>query len=94
MMGRAGKAISFLLVMMFMGEFVLALERIITAEQVQGWMTSGKKVLLIDVRSVDEYREGHIPGAVSIPAEQISAERVRLPRNKGTTLIFYCRGVG
>jgi rhodanese-related sulfurtransferase len=91
---RAGKAIFFLFVMMLLGDVVFAQEKVINAEQVQGWMASGKKVLLIDVRSIDEYRAGHIPGAISIPAERVSAERARLPRNKGTSLIFYCRGVG
>lgn len=67
---------------------------IISAEQVRDWMTSGKKVALIDVRSYDEYRSGHIPGAVSIPAERIAADRKRLPQDRTTNLIFYCRGVG
>jgi rhodanese-related sulfurtransferase len=94
MMVMAGKTISFLFVMLFLGDGVFAQEKVINAEQVQAWMASGKEVLLIDVRSSEEYRAGHIPGAVSIPAERISAERARLPRSRGTSLIFYCRGVG
>jgi rhodanese-related sulfurtransferase len=94
MMVQAGKRVSFLFALLFLVEAALAQERVITAEQVQAWMANGKTVLLIDVRSIEEYRAGHIPGAVSIPAERISAERARLPRNKGTSLIFYCRGVG
>jgi rhodanese-related sulfurtransferase len=66
---------------------------VIGAEQVTELVTE-KKAVLIDVRTPDEYRAGHIPGAISIPADRISADRGRLPRNKSLTLIFYCRGVG
>ncbi len=66
---------------------------VITAEQVQEYL-GGNGVAVVDVRSFEEYREGHIPGAQNIPAERISAERTRLPRNKTAPIIFYCRGIG
>lgn len=67
---------------------------VVDAEQVQGWLTGRQKVVLVDVRSADEYREGHIPGAILMPAERVFDERSRLPKDKSTTLIFYCRGIG
>ena len=91
---RTGKIISFLFVTILFVGLTYAQNYVINAEQVQVWMGSGKKVLLIDVRSSEEYREGHIPGAVNIPAEQVVAESTKLPKNKSTNLIFYCRGVG
>ena len=57
-------------------------------------MTSGKKVLLVDTRTPDEYAAGHIPGAVNIFADRMKAERARLPKDSSTPIIFYCRGVG
>ena len=72
----------------------LAQSPVISADQVTELMTGGKKAVLIDVRSYEEYRAGHIPGAVSIPAERITADRGRLPRDKAANLIFYCRGAG
>lgn len=45
--------------------------------------------MVIDVRSKEEYNEGHIFGSFSIPNNQ-SAELTRLlPKNKGTLLVFY-----
>lgn len=43
--------------------------------------------LIIDLRSQDEYYEGHLPGAIHIPYEQ---ERVfyTLPKNK--TIVLLC----
>jgi rhodanese-related sulfurtransferase len=66
----------------------------ITAEELQERLTGSKKVVLIDVRSHEEYGEGHIPGAINIPEERISIDRARLPKDKSTAIIFYCRGVG
>ncbi len=67
---------------------------VINAEQLQEKLAGVKKVVLIDVRSHEEYVEGHIPGAINIPAERISADRRRLPKDKSTEVVFYCRGVG
>lgn len=63
-------------------------------DQLQRLMTEGKKATLVDVRSPEEYRTAHIPGAINIPAERTMAERGRLPKDKSAPLIFYCRGVG
>ncbi len=67
---------------------------IVSAEQVKAWMESGRKFVLIDARLPEEYEKGHIPGAINIPAERMAIERARLPKDKSTLLVFYCRGVG
>jgi phage shock protein E len=66
----------------------------IGADQIVDLVTKERKAALIDVRSPEEFLAGHIPGAVNIPAERIAAEKKRLPKDKSTPLIFYCRGVG
>lgn len=43
--------------------------------------------ILIDVREIDEYNEGHIPGAVNIPVGSITT----VDYSKDKTLIVYCR---
>jgi rhodanese-related sulfurtransferase len=47
------------------------------------------KVLVIDTRSADAYRGGHIPGALSVP---LSAWDQHLPRLKATRkpIVAYC----
>jgi rhodanese-related sulfurtransferase len=57
-------------------------------------MAGKRKVVLIDTRTPEEYQAGHIPGAINIPAERMRAEAARLPKDKSTPVIFYCRGSG
>ena len=49
-----------------------------------------EKILLIDVRPLEEFEAGHIPNAVSIPLDQLKKRMKDLP--KGKTIIAYCRG--
>jgi rhodanese-related sulfurtransferase len=72
----------------------LAQYLVISAEEVQSWMTGKGNVALIDVRMPEEYQAGHIPGAINIPAERILADRNMLPKDRTTQLIVYCRGTG
>lgn len=66
---------------------------IISGEEVKSWITGKKAVLLIDARTAEEYREGHIPGAINIMPDRMKPEASRLPKNKKTPMIFYCRGM-
>jgi len=66
----------------------------VSAEEVKAWMEGKRTVVLIDSRLPDEYQAGHIPGAINIPAERIKLEASRLPKDKTTPIIFYCRGSG
>ncbi|MEZ5162905.1 MAG: rhodanese-like domain-containing protein [Fimbriimonadaceae bacterium] len=43
---------------------------------------SSKKPSLIDVRSVSEFNAGHIPGAINIPIEHLTARLEDLPLNE------------
>jgi hypothetical protein len=52
-------------------------------------MLAASQAVVIDVRSPEEYRQGHIPGAVNLPLPQIEARNYPvLPRDK--RLISYC----
>jgi rhodanese-related sulfurtransferase len=72
----------------------IAQHPIVTAEQVKSRVEGKKKVVVIDSRTPEEYQEGHIPGAVNIPPDQMKTETARLPKDRKTPMIFYCRGVG
>jgi rhodanese-related sulfurtransferase/DNA-binding transcriptional ArsR family regulator len=48
------------------------------------------EVVLLDVRPADEYRAGHIPGAVSVPVDDLERRLVELPADR--EVIAYCRG--
>ncbi len=46
--------------------------------------------VLLDVRPVEEYRAGHIPGAQSMPLTDLDARMAELPQNQD--IITCCRG--
>ncbi|WP_420933756.1 rhodanese-like domain-containing protein [Alteromonas sp. A081] len=46
--------------------------------------------LLIDVRSPEEYANGHIPGAINIPHKSIDEYISELQEHKDKPIILYC----
>ena len=46
--------------------------------------------VLVDARSPQEYREGHLDGAISIPDYQIRRTVIRLIENKEQLIVVYC----
>ena len=47
-----------------------------------------ENAIIIDVRSREEFRSGHIPMAMNVPIAELQSRKVNFPR--GRTLIFYC----
>ena len=48
-----------------------------------------KEAILIDVRTPAEYRDGHIPGVVNIPLDELEKRMGEVPKDKKVVLI--CR---
>ena len=48
------------------------------------------EVTILDVRPVPEYAAGHVPGAISIPIEELTERLADLPTD--TEIVAYCRG--
>ena len=46
--------------------------------------------LLLDVRTPEEYREGHVPGSVNLPLQELYRVGQVVP-DKTTPLFLYCR---
>jgi rhodanese-related sulfurtransferase/DNA-binding transcriptional ArsR family regulator len=61
----------------------------VTADELQRLVSTGE-VYLIDVRPAAEYAAGHLPGAISVPLEDVTShfEKWQDPR----PVIAYCRG--
>ena len=47
-------------------------------------------VIVLDVRPADEYRAGHIPGALSVPLDHLKELLAKLPADQ--EIVAYCRG--
>ncbi len=48
------------------------------------------EVVVLDVRPEQEFRHGHIPGALSVPLAELKRRLAELPR--GRQVVAYCRG--
>ncbi|MGD2136158.1 MAG: metalloregulator ArsR/SmtB family transcription factor [Gemmatimonadales bacterium] len=48
------------------------------------------EVTVLDVRPSEEYRAGHLPGALSVPLPELEQRLADLPRDRG--IVAYCRG--
>ena len=51
---------------------------------------SDGSVIVLDVRPEEEYRAGHIPGAISVPVDTLEAALQMLPKDR--EVVAYCRG--
>lgn len=47
--------------------------------------------VIVDVRRLDEYAQGHIPGAILIPNEEIGTEEPEELPDKYQVILVYCR---
>ena len=69
----------------YLGDEVDAISR----DELLARMSSGD-VVLVDVRPGEEYEAGHIPGAQSIPLDELEDRLSELPA--GREIVAYCRG--
>ncbi|MFH9173702.1 ArsR/SmtB family transcription factor [Streptomyces albogriseolus] len=58
-------------------------------EELRARAASGS-VVVLDVRPVEEYEAGHIPGALSIPVDELAERIDELPED--LEIVAYCRG--
>lgn len=47
--------------------------------------------LILDVRTAQEFAEGHLPGAINIPHDVVSGDDPRLKGWKDKPVLVYCR---
>ena len=62
----------------------------ISAEETHEMMAS-QEVVVVDVRTREEYDVGHIENAVLVPNESIGSEMPEALPDKEATLLIYCR---
>ena len=62
----------------------------ISAEEAYEMMAS-QEVVVVDVRTREEYDGGHIENAVLVPNESIGGEMPEALPDKEATLLIYCR---
>lgn len=60
----------------------------IMKEDLDSYIKEGATI--IDVRSPQEYREGHVDGAICIPDYQIKKDIQKYVKNKEEIIVLYC----
>lgn len=70
-----------------------AADRTLTEADVAARMLSHEPSnwLILDVRTPQEYADGHVPGAINIPYDKVEAQLERLGTDHNRELLVYCR---
>ena len=63
----------------------------ITAEEAKQIMDSETGYIILDVRTQEEYDQGHIPGAIVISHEEIPDKAEEVLTDKNQLILVYCR---
>lgn len=63
----------------------------ITAEKAKEMMDASEEYILLDVRTQEEFAEGHIAGAILIPDYEIETKAEEQLSDKSATIFVYCR---
>ena len=63
----------------------------ITAQQAKEMMDTQSNYIILDTRTQEEYDEGHIPGAILIPYDEILQKAESVLTDKNQLSLVYCR---
>ena len=63
----------------------------ITAEEAKRIIDSEEGYIILDVRTQEEYDQGHIPGAIVISHEEIAEKAEDVLTDKDQLILVYCR---
>lgn len=62
----------------------------ISREELLARLEAGEALVVVDVRPAEEYRAAHLPGAVSVPLDELEQRLRELPQER--QIVAYCRG--
>jgi rhodanese-related sulfurtransferase len=62
----------------------------VTRQELARRLQDGDPMVVLDVRPAAEYAAGHLPGAVSIPVDELRRRLAELPADR--EIVAYCRG--
>jgi rhodanese-related sulfurtransferase len=53
--------------------------------------TDTNNFIIVDVRTPEEFRQGHVPNAINVPLSKIIVNSAILTSSKGKPIVLYCR---
>ena len=62
----------------------------VPAASVASLQSGSPAVRVVDVRSPEEFAQGHVPGAVNVPLERVQADPAAAGLTVGESLVVYC----
>jgi rhodanese-related sulfurtransferase len=65
--------------------------RQVTMDEAVSMMETESDYIILDVRTLEEYKDKHIPGAICIPNETIGTDDIPELPNKEQLILVYCR---
>jgi len=65
--------------------------QVITADQLLARLGAKEPLLILDVRTPEEFAAGHVPGAVNIPHTQIAEHLDEVRKAGDVDVVVYCR---
>ena len=63
----------------------------VSMDEIVQIMNENENYIILDVRTIEEYNEGHIPNAICIPNETIGEDTINKLPNKEQMILIYCR---
>lgn len=63
----------------------------ITAQEAKQLMDREDSYIILDVRTEEEYAQGHIPGAILIPDYEVEQKVEEILTDKDQMILVYCR---
>lgn len=94
MRGMIGLFSRLSMALLFMAGSTICLAEVTDISQVelmQRIKTNQPGLILLDVRSPQEYAEGHIQGAINIPHDQLGSRLAEIGSYKENDVVLYCR---
>lgn len=65
----------------------------VSMDEILQIMNENEDYIILDVRTIEEYNEGHIPNAICIPNETIGEDTIsKLPNKEQLILVYYRSG--
>ncbi len=62
----------------------------VTPDALAAQIASGTAPVILDVRSQEEFRSGHVPGAIHVPFWQVRDRALSIPATPRDPIIVYC----
>ena len=60
----------------------------VNIQTIKKWQSANRDFLFVDVRLPSEFNQGHLPGAVNIPYDEVEKRKKEIPLDK--PVVFYC----